>query len=206
MNRTSFVVLCMLGHLFWSSSASASYIVFEGVDSATVTTGDLLDGTDELGRTVEVAEISGLFISARSGASTQVLNATTGSFGINADGSGDDTDAFDSGESMILSFKKDIRINLLDFNLFDDVSESFSITVGGLDSFTIGYNDLSNKTSGWIATNLVVTAGTEIEFSTSSPTPIGLDGIDLDVIPEPAVAGLIGLVCIGVLVVRRFVD
>jgi len=183
----------------------ADLMVLEGVDTSTITTGDLLDGIDHIGTSVPVVEIPGLFLTARSGGGTQIINATATSLGINTDGGGDDTDAFDAGESMVISFNKDIRVNLLDFNLFEE-GDSFAIVVGGTNALSIAYNDLSNKLSDWYATSLVIAAGTEIEFTTSSPTPVGLDGIDLDVIPEPAVLGLIGLAGVSGLVVRRFVQ
>lgn len=182
----------------------ADMMILEGIDSLTTTTGDLIDGAGPAGITTGVEEIPGLLITARSGGSSQTVNATTTSLGIDTTGSGDDTDAFDVGEVLILSFSQDVRINLLDFNLFDDPSESFTVSVGSLETYDIAYDDLSNKTSGWFTTNWVVSAGTNITFSTSGPNPIGLDGIDLNVIPEPAVLGLISLAGVGTLVGRRF--
>lgn len=45
----------------------ADMIILEGLDTATETTGDLLDGTRNVGITVGVKEIAGLLITARSG-------------------------------------------------------------------------------------------------------------------------------------------
>lgn len=200
---TAVAFLILIGGILPWSNLYAGMLVLEGVDSATVTTGDLLDGVRSEGITIESVEIPGLMISARAGDSTQEINVTSSSFGINADGSGDDTDAFDVGESLILSMDHEVRINSFDFNLFDDPSESFQITVPGIDPVEIEYNGLSDQLRGVYDTDLVVPAHTEITFTTASPTPIGIDGIDMDVIPEPAVISLITFVGIGTFAARR---
>lgn len=105
---------------------------------------------------------------------------------------------------MTISFNRDIRINLLDFNLFDNESESFTVVVSGMAPLVITYADLSNKTSGFYSGNIVVAANTDIGLFTTGPTPIGLDGMDVDVIPEPTVLGLISCTGIGFMMIRRF--
>lgn len=181
----------------------ADYMILEGVDSGTITTGDLLDGAGPLGVTVNVVEISDLVITVRSGSELMEINTTTTSFGINADGSTDVTDAFDSGEFLIFSFNKDIRINEVDFNLFDDVDEGFVIAVSGQEPVVIGYSDLSNLKSDLYSASIIVPANTDIQFSTASETAIGLDGMELEVIPEPATCTLIALCGCSFLLIRR---
>ena len=203
--------------LFWSAvlgvffavtsvvgTAYGGMITLEGINTATTTTGDLLDETGYLGITIGVVEIPGLQITARSGSATQTINATAGSLGINADGSADTTDAFEDGESLILSFNQDIRINRFDFNRFD-FGETFFVSVGGASDIIINYADLNNKISDLLDTNVVVFANTEIVFSTSGSHVIGLDGLGVEVIPEPAVIGLMGLAGLGFLMGRRLI-
>lgn len=184
-----------------AAAAQADMIVLEGVDAATVTTGDLLDGTSILPATVAVAEIAGLQLTARSGGLDQVVNTTTSSLGINLDAGTDDTDAFDVGEILFLSFSKPVRINQVDFNGFD-AGESFALTADGL-PISITYDDLANKSSDVYDLSLELAAGTELSFAAGAGSVIGLDGIDITVIPEPATAGLLALGGIGLLAARR---
>ncbi|MBN2163212.1 MAG: hypothetical protein JXR25_06760 [Pontiellaceae bacterium] len=181
----------------------ADYMVLEGVDSATITTGDLLDGAGPLGLTVNVVEISDLMISVRSGSDSMEVNVTTTSFGINADGAGDETDAFDAGELLIFTFNRDIRINEVDFNTFDDIDEGFVIAVAGQEPVVVDYADLSNLKSDLFSTSIIVPANTDVQFSTGSQTAIGLDGIELEIIPEPATCSLIVLCGCSFILIRR---
>lgn len=160
--------------------ARGEMVHLEGINSETLTTGDLLDGTRDSGITTNVVEIPGLEITARSGGSDQELNATADNFGINTDGSGDVTDAFEAGEQFLFSFNKTVQINQLDFNRFDE-DESITLVVGG-EITEIPYQELTNKGSDYLDTNLVVAANTEIEFYTTGSSTIGLDGIDLTVL------------------------
>lgn len=161
--------------------AEAQMIVLEGVDGPTLTTGDLLDETDHIGRTTNVVEIAGLQVTARSGGSTQDVNVTTSSMGIDSDGSGDSSAELEDGEKLILSFNKDLRINRFDFNGFVS-GEVIKVFIEGMDSLTLEHDDLSNKSSDYLNTNIVVTANTEIEFSVTGTSVIGLDGIDVTVL------------------------
>ncbi len=162
------------------SAASAQMVFLEGVDTGTLTTGDLLDGADNTGITTNVVEIPGLEITARSGATNQDINVTSGSMGITIFNSGDDTDALDEGEKLILSFSKEIRINRLDFNQFS-TGESIMVVVDG-DATEIHDLALSNRNSDYLDTNWVVSAHAEIEFFTTGASTVGLDGIDLTVL------------------------
>ncbi len=163
-------------------SAQGQMILLEGVDTETLTTGNLLDGVDHTGISTQVVEIPGLEISARSGAPDQDINVTVSSLGITIFNSGDDTDAFDSGEKIIISFDKDIRINRLDFNQFT-TGESITISVGA-ETLEIHDLALSNRGSDYLDTNWVVSAHTEIEFYTTGTSTVGLDGMDVTVL-EP---------------------
>lgn len=160
--------------------AHAEMVYFKGIDAETVTTGDLLEGVQNLGITTNVQEISGLFITARSAATNQQLNANNSYFGINDILTTNEVaDAFDAGERMIISFSKDIEIHRLDFNRFT-TDESIMLSVGG-DTVEIHDLDLTNRSSDYLDTNIVVTADTEIEFYTTGSSVVGLDGIELTV-------------------------
>ena len=175
MNKTVCLLL-VVG--FMVSSSFAQMIYFKGVDGATITTGDLLENSAELGLSTNVVEVEGLVITARSGGSNQLLNANNDYFGINdLTTTNDVADAFDVGEKMIISFNKDLQINRFDFNQFS-TNESITVSVGG-DILEIQDLDLSNRISDYLDTNLVVYAGTEIEFYTTGSSVVGLDGIDV---------------------------
>jgi len=193
------LMVCLIATI---TGARADIIVLEGVDASTVTTGDLIDGVADSPLTVNVAEIAGLQLTARSGGADQTINVTTSSLGINADGAGDDTDAFENGELMYLSFSESVRINQMDFNLFD-AGESFELQVAGQSALVITYDELDNKSSDVYGMNLEIPAGTEIQFAAGAGSVIGLDGLDIAVIPEPSVISLLSVAGIGVLMIRR---
>ena len=161
-------------------AASAQMVFLEGIDSGTLTTGDLLDGADNTGITTNVVEIPGLEITARSGATNQDINVTSGSMGVTIFNSGDDTDALEEGEKLILSFNKEIRINRLDFNQFS-TGESITLSIDG-NATEIHDLELTNRASDYLDTNWVVSAHAEIEFFTTGASTVGLDGIDITVL------------------------
>jgi hypothetical protein len=173
--------ILVAGAILWvAGCAEAQMIVLEGA-SGTLTTGDLLDEADHIGRTTNVVEISGLQITARSGGATQDVNVTAVSMGINSDGSGDDSDALEAGEKLILSFNKDLRINRFDFNQVAS-GEVVNVFIEGMDGLVLGHDELSNKSSDYLDTNIVVNANTEIEFYVTGSSIVGLDGIDVTVL------------------------
>jgi hypothetical protein len=185
------------------AGAGADLLIFEGVDSETITTGDLLDGASIAPVTNHTVEIPSLELIAWTGGEDQTINTTTTSLGINLDGSGDDSDAFDDGEVLHLSFSEPVIMNTLDFNLFD-AGESFNVQFGTESMYVISYDDLANKSSDTFAFNTEVPAYTDIQFFTTGSDVIGLDGIDVSVIPEPASAALVIIGGLSVLMARRF--
>jgi len=104
----------------------------------------------------------------------------------------------------VLSFDSPIRIDLLDFNRFDSGDE-FTLVIAGQAAEVIGYNDLDNQSSDYIGFNsgITVPAETEVQFYASSGT-IGLDSMNVTVIPEPAAMSFISLGGLGLLIARRF--
>lgn len=178
--------------------SNAQTMMLKGAEGTT--TGELLDGTRNLGITTNVVEIPGLMITARTGNTNQQMNATTAGFGINSDGSGDETVQFEAGESMVCSFDRDVQINQFDFRGFDS-NETFTVSIDGGPVVVIAYEDLDNKSTDVFNTNIVVAAHVEIEFHTTGGSVIGIDGIDLTVSGETPVMSLIqtnGMVSVGV--------
>ena len=190
--------------LLFPMVGNAGTIVFEG-SSSTTTTGELFENVSNAWATNQVVEFQGLELRARTDDPSHTLNANNGYFGINSDLVGERADAFDAGEKMVLSFDSPVRIDLLDFNLFDS-GEEFTVTVGGQNAAIIAYDDLDNKSSDYIGFDpgIIVSANTEIRFFASSGT-IGLDAMGVTVIPEPAVLSFVGLVGVAALITKRFV-
>lgn len=164
--------------------ACASYaevVVLEGVNGSTVTTGNLLDEFNEVGGTTNVQEIAGLSIIARSGAENQDINVTASSLGIDSDGSADDSDAFEYGESMVVNFNKEISITRFDFNSFDE-EDVFVLTIDGVET-KVSASDLSNKSRDYFDTNIVIPAFADVEFGVEGTNSVvGLDAIELNVV------------------------
>ena len=197
--------ILMMGCVF-VTIAQGEIVSFEGLASSETTTGETLDSFRDGGITTQVLEIDNLLISARSGGESQELNATggdEGSFGINTASISDETDAFESGEKLILSFDKDIQISRIDFNRLGS-AETFSVAIAGQSTIVVEYDDLAQKQFGWFDTSLMISANTEIEFYTTGTSVVGLDSITMQVIPEPAVLGLVLLVGSGAIALRRF--
>jgi hypothetical protein len=183
----------------------AQTIILEGIDGSTLTTGDLIDEADEIGLTTNVVEIPDLQITARSGAANQDVNSLTQSLGIDSDGGVDDSDAFEDGEQMFLSFNKDLAITQFDFNGVES-GEVFRIEVDGA-VLDIAYDDLANKSTDIFNTNLLVTAGQDIGFSVANTNSIiGLDGLTVNVIAGADVPGLNILSSNGMIYVSALFD
>jgi hypothetical protein len=146
-----------------------------------VTTGEAIEGIENTALATNVQEIAGLQITARSGDPEHRLNANSQSFGINnLATNADEAARFEAGEKMILSFDKSVVITNLDFRAFD-AGEAFTVAVAGQAPVVVDYDGLDNKTSDHIATNISVSAGTEIEWFTTGTGEIGLESIGLEV-------------------------
>ena len=173
--------VCIAGLVTVVSCVQAQMIDFTAVSGEAITTGELIDDVRQLGITTNVVEISGLNITARSGSSTQKINALNGSCGIDSDGSQDHSSRMEAGEQLILSFDQDVQINRFDFNHFFS-NEVITVAIDGMDDLVIDDDALSNRQSDYLDTNLVVTANSEIMFYTISDYDIGLEGLDITVL------------------------
>lgn len=178
-------------------------MVLEG-DGESQTTGEQFEGVADQWVTHPVLEITGLQMSARTTNSTHKLNANSGEFGIDSSIKDEVPGFFDVGEVMVFYFDKEVEISLLDMNSLGD-SDRFVIQIGTDEPIEITYGNLSNKTSGYytFSTPQRVVKETEIRLYSSNGS-IGMDGIGLQVVPEPMAATLISLTGISLLVVRRF--
>lgn len=190
----------------WSviSPSFADFIVLMGGGSGSPTTGDQFEGVADQWATHPVLEIDGLQMSARTTDATHTLNANKDEFGIDSSIQGEDPGFFDVGEMIVFYFDKEVEISLLDTNSLRD-SDRFVIQIGTDEAIEIAYDDLSNKTSGYytFSTPQRVVKETEIRLYSSNGS-IGMDGIGLQVVPEPMAAGLISVTGIGLLLMRRF--
>jgi hypothetical protein len=135
-------------------------------------------------------------------ASGGTMHRTSSGFGIDAPGSGDVTYALDSGEQLRTSFDQAVEITNLDFRGFE-TGEVFSIVIGTATN-SIAWDDLSNKTSDsyTLSAPWTVSAGTEIRFAVSGAASVSLDGLTVNVIPEPATMAMLGLGGLLAIVIR----
>ncbi|MDF7825404.1 hypothetical protein P4B35_15365 [Pontiellaceae bacterium B12227] len=147
-----------------------------------ISTGEAIEGTYDMALQTNVQEIAGLLITARTDATNHQINADSGSLGINNTSTNADQAArFEAGETLILSFSKDVEITQFDFRYFD-AGESFVIASSNQADFVIEYDALTDKGSDFIETNLTVTAGTEITLSVITSGNIGLEAMELSVV------------------------
>lgn len=147
-----------------------------------ISTGEAIEGTYNMALQTNVQEIAGLLITARTDATNHQINADSGSLGINNKSTtGDEAARFEAGETLILSFSKEVEITQFDFRYFD-AGESFVIASSNQADFIIEYDALTDKGSDFITTNLTVTAETEIYLSAITSGNIGLEAMELSVV------------------------
>lgn len=173
------------------------------LDNVGTSTGDNLDEVSLVPTTVAVAEVPGLTLTVSAitgnGIGTD-LNATTRSFGINSGDSGDDTDAFDAtfNESVTFSFNQAVLISQLDLVTFEDLD------VFEFGSTTINFSDLSNTvTDIYDFSSPLTLAANEQFILRASSGVVGIEGIELTVVPEPSSIALLGLGGLALILRRR---
>jgi len=181
------VFVCLLVSLSQSSGAVITFDMLSGGDV------DSLDGTAS-GTAVK----DGLSLTAS--ANTGVLNCTSISFGINASGTGDDTDEFDNGAGMseIMTFRFDSDVVLVSIDFFS-LGSGDTADLSSADSFNLGIYD--GLPTDPFEVNQAIAAGTDVELARTGGS-FGIHSITVDVIPEPATASLCCL-ALGILVKRR---
>lgn len=226
MNRfLGFVFAAVLGACY--SETSAEIIVFD-FESATGAGFDL----DALSSGATVSSSGGISITltatANGGVFNQVGSGASRSFGINAPGGADDSDAFDGGavpESMSFTVSSNVPLSDLtlvsfEFDRFgnsaDDVGAVTrnNIFLGGfvgdlfVNSDLVGNNVLELNESGILSTDSIslLHAGSQLVASTQG---FGLEYITFNAtasaaaVPEPSSIGFLIASGVGVLAYRR---
>jgi hypothetical protein len=196
-------ILTSLLMLACALCAGADTVFFETGETTQTTTGDSLDGIGTNWTAVSVVEISGLTVSMATLLDGQTLNANKGDFGVKSGLTGEVDDRFDYGETVLMSFNKDIQITQIDFSDFDS-GETFNFIIGSVTN-SIAWADLDNQSSDYIE-NLTwnVFAGDIIRLEVAGVgDSLSMDSIDITVVPEPATMALIGIGGLLALIERR---
>lgn len=197
-------VVCGLVAGCFVAVSQADTIIFEQVGSESFT--EAFDGTLDAWATNSFDSL-GIDIYAKSGHSRHQLNGSSTTFGINNldlnSAEGDTAGLFDVGEKMVLKFSERVSLDRMDFNSFS-ADEEFVIAAVGQPFFQITNDDLDNKSTDIIdlGEGIIVEKDTEVSFYSTAGS-IGLDSVNITVIPEPTVLSLIGLFGIGSLAARR---
>lgn len=125
------------------------------------------------------------------------FNQTASGFGINAAGSGDDTDEFDPGEGFTFSFDQSVFINSLTVSSFGGSSIGVLSYDGGANIATI------SSTGTTVINSSVIASGTLLRFASTSGV-FSLDAITVTAVPEPAsAAALAGAAMLAFTATRR---
>ena len=162
--------------------------------------------------------ISGLSITAEafldgvSGGTDLNGTGNNGYFGVNAAGSGDDTDQLDGAngtESIVFSFSEDVTLLSMDFNAFGGSGGSgedrVSISISSGFSTTMDGNDFTNDL--FETSQLISTADT-LTIAWVDGGGVGLQSLSVDftpaIVPEPSTyAAIFGLLAFGLTVSYR---
>jgi hypothetical protein len=147
-------------------------------DTTTETTGERIEGAFFDAVTTNVVEEMELHITARSDSATHQLNANSDGMGINNVSTSDDKPArFEVLEKMVLSFDKAIEITKFDFRFFG-TNDQFIIEYADT-SLEITYDLLSHKSFGFLETNIIISADTDIYFYLAEGDDVAIEAIDL---------------------------
>ena len=189
----------------------------------------LADGIDPFTPANALADFPGLTlaIDGTNTAASGTFNGTGGTFGINSNGTPDDSQRLDGdlSETLIFTFNQDVLITLIDFTSFGaDSTAVITDSEGTVFNLTGAQNveefgrDVNGNGAIDNANPIVALAGVGVSIAAGSATPIPVDGrtspdfgledIQIHVVvpdvavPEPgslAVLGLLG----GVAAIRR---
>lgn len=207
--------LILLSIITFFAASTYGQITFSFHDgSATLTSGSDLDAGGSFG----TSTVSGVTLTAEAflgGVTTgTVFNGAGGGFGINATGTGDETQRFDNDlgvESMVFSFDVGGTFDSIDFEFIEDSAEavlsfdggnSFDIFAGSATETTGGTTDFHTITESFVA-------GQEITLSVSGSAAAGenfsLQAFTItSAIPEPATyAILFGSIALVFVVLKR---
>ena len=136
---------------------------------------------------------------------TDHFNLTGSGFGINNSETGDDTDALDDHEYMTLSFSLPGTFQTLELDRMtgsDGDAGSLGFFGGSTTNFSGSFSAPLSINEAFSKNQIITlrqTAG-----GSGTTWGFGLEKITVDVVPEPAIIGFIGLTGLGLLVARRF--
>lgn len=183
-----------------ATHASATLVAFSFHDgSATIGSGLDLDSGGSSGSTL----VSGVTLSADAllaGVTTgTVFNGAGSGFGINANGTGDETQRFDNDngiESMVFSFDVAGTFTSLDLRYIEESANEAVLSFAGGSSFELNTTTaLSDSDDFNIGESF--TAGQLITLQISSSAGAGenfsLESFAIDTVPEPSSSALLGL-------------
>lgn len=184
---------CFLGMLL---SASFAGVSMGAVTYTFVGKGVIYDGNSSVTETV-VDQISAEMVVTSNNGN---LNSNSSSFGI-----GDDS--IDGvGEILMISFDKDVMVNIVDFSAIGaDVTDGANIKIGmlsGVDLYT-GQADFNGVTDRYTPSSpLLLSAGESITITGSDAgSKFGLQSINVSIVPEPSTLGMLCLS--GLFLLRR---
>jgi hypothetical protein len=157
--------------------------------------------TSQNGVTLEVT------LAAYGTAGVDRFNLTGDGFGINNSELGDDTDAFDDSEYMTLSFNLPGIFQTLELDRMtgsNGDAGSLEFFGGSTTNFSGSFSDPLSIEEAFSKDQIITLRQTV--GGSGRPWGFGLEEITVDVVPEPAVAGFIGLTGLGLLIAKRFFD
>lgn len=178
-------------------SSQGATLVFNS--TAVGTTGNTIDG--QTSGSFAVPEAPGLSVTIQSISTTStpgVLNATSSSFGIDSNGSGDGSSTFDAdfSEVLTLSFNKEVTITSFKLGSFTGTDAFTFAGTAILDSDADGGNVYT------FSTPLTIAADTNFSLGATTGS-VSFENIVLTVVPEPSTALLGGLGLLALLRRRR---
>ncbi|TWT80127.1 hypothetical protein CA13_15400 [Planctomycetes bacterium CA13] len=221
MKRIHFAPLCVLVVLMVTAEhANAAFVVFD-FRNTSAGAGNDLDGKASESTSITIDGVT-LTLSAEAfvdgiNSGTHKFNQTSSSFGIDANGSGDDTDTFDGGlgvESARFSISSSnvplssLELTEIKFNLFTD-GDIGSLQINGTPTSLFDDDDLSN--TNVLSVNQLMAVGQTFDVGYSAGNGFGLESMSFQAttmaVPEPSTLAFVGLASLfGFAVSRKRTD